>query len=134
MSRMRVWTLAVVVGVAMVMPMPMTAWAGQQVQKVAKQEKNGEKKATQHKGDKKKEKEPGKKGKKSTGNEPKPEKAGKREEKKEQKEKKAEKTGEEKVTVCHRPPGKPENAQTITIGASAVEKHLAHGDSEGPCK
>ncbi|MEQ9029208.1 MAG: hypothetical protein RLP44_10890, partial [Aggregatilineales bacterium] len=37
------------------------------------------------------------------------------------------------VTVCHIPPGNPANAHEITIGASAVSAHLAHGDSVGPC-
>jgi len=40
----------------------------------------------------------------------------------------------EKVTLCHVPPGNPENAHTITVGAPAVEAHLVeHGDSIGPC-
>jgi len=43
--------------------------------------------------------------------------------------------GEEKVTICHVPPGNPENAHDITIGASAVPAHLANheGDHVGPC-
>lgn len=37
-------------------------------------------------------------------------------------------------TVCHRPPGNPDNSRTITVGSkSALEAHLAHGDSRGPC-
>ncbi len=41
---------------------------------------------------------------------------------------------EEKVTICHIPPGNPENAHTITVGASAVPAHIAnHGDSVGEC-
>ena len=39
----------------------------------------------------------------------------------------------EKVTVCHIPPGNPDNARTLTIGAESLEDHLAHGDLEGPC-
>ena len=40
----------------------------------------------------------------------------------------------EKVTICHIPPGNPDNAHTITVGAPAVPAHLAeHGDSIGPC-
>jgi hypothetical protein len=39
----------------------------------------------------------------------------------------------DKVTVCHRPPGNPNNAHTITIGAPAVPAHLGHGDSLGAC-
>jgi len=44
-------------------------------------------------------------------------------------------TGENdsKVNVCHRPPGNPVNAHTINVGASAVQAHLAHGDSLGVC-
>lgn len=38
-----------------------------------------------------------------------------------------------KVTLCHIPPGDPENKQTITIGAPAVRAHLAHGDHLGEC-
>jgi len=37
------------------------------------------------------------------------------------------------VTVCHRPPGNPSKAHTITIGAPAVPAHMAHGDSLGGC-
>ena len=38
-----------------------------------------------------------------------------------------------KVVICHIPPGNPSNAHTITISQSAVQAHLAHGDSLGPC-
>ncbi len=39
-----------------------------------------------------------------------------------------------KVTICHIPPGNPENAQTITVGESAVLAHMTqHGDTIGPC-
>jgi hypothetical protein len=41
--------------------------------------------------------------------------------------------GGAKVTLCHIPPGNPDNAHTITVGASAVPAHLAHGDTLGPC-
>jgi hypothetical protein len=41
--------------------------------------------------------------------------------------------GVEKVTICHVPPGNPENAHTITVGSPAVPAHMAHGDSEGAC-
>lgn len=41
---------------------------------------------------------------------------------------------EDKVTICHIPPGNPANAHTIVVGASAVPAHLAnHGDSVGAC-
>jgi len=38
------------------------------------------------------------------------------------------------VTLCHIPPGNPGNAQTLTVGASAVPAHLAHGDYLGACR
>ena len=41
---------------------------------------------------------------------------------------------EEKVTICHLPPGNPANSQTITVGAAAVPAHLAHGDYLGACE
>lgn len=41
--------------------------------------------------------------------------------------------GQEKVTICHIPPGNPDNAHTITVGAPAVPAHLAHGDTLGEC-
>ena len=41
----------------------------------------------------------------------------------------------DKVTICHIPPGNPSNAHTITIGASAVAAHQAHGDYvKGSCE
>lgn len=39
----------------------------------------------------------------------------------------------DKVDICHLPPGNPENAQTISIAASTLATHLAHGDKEGEC-
>ncbi len=43
-------------------------------------------------------------------------------------------SGEDKVTICHIPPGNPENAHTIRVGAAAVPAHLLlHGDSLGEC-
>jgi hypothetical protein len=44
------------------------------------------------------------------------------------------KVGNDKVQICHRPPGNPDNRKTLSIGASAVQAHLAHGDTEGPCE
>ncbi len=41
---------------------------------------------------------------------------------------------ERKVTICHFPPGNPDNEHTISVGASAVPAHLAHGDYRGECK
>jgi hypothetical protein len=41
----------------------------------------------------------------------------------------------EKVTICHIPPGNPENRHTITVGAPAVEPHVRlHGDTIGECE
>ena len=41
---------------------------------------------------------------------------------------------EAQVTICHYPPGNPENAQTLTIGVSALDAHLSeHGDTLGAC-
>ncbi|MCH8878385.1 MAG: FG-GAP repeat protein [Planctomycetes bacterium] len=42
--------------------------------------------------------------------------------------------GDGLVTICHIPPGNPENAHTITVGVDAVPAHLAHGDHCGPCE
>jgi len=39
----------------------------------------------------------------------------------------------EAVTLCHAPPGNPDAAHTISVGAPAVPAHLAHGDTEGEC-
>jgi len=38
-----------------------------------------------------------------------------------------------KATICHRPPSNPTNAQTFTVGQSAVRAHMAHGDTIGAC-
>ncbi len=40
---------------------------------------------------------------------------------------------EDQVTICHVPPGNPDNAHTIVVGAAAVQAHLNHGDFEGEC-
>ncbi len=40
---------------------------------------------------------------------------------------------EHKVTICHIPPGNPDNAHTIEVSENAVAAHLAHGDTLGPC-
>jgi hypothetical protein len=42
--------------------------------------------------------------------------------------------GQEKVTVCHRPPGNQGNAHTIQVGSSALSRHLGHGDTAGSCQ
>lgn len=41
--------------------------------------------------------------------------------------------GEPKVEVCHAPPGNTANIHTITIKASALATHMAHGDLAGAC-
>jgi len=42
--------------------------------------------------------------------------------------------GQDKVTICHIPPGNPENAHTIVVGAPAVPAHVEnHGDTLGEC-
>src|SRR5262249_53663336 len=42
---------------------------------------------------------------------------------------------EDKCTICHVPPGKPNNPQTLTIGCAAAQAHLRNhpGDCMGPC-
>ena len=40
-----------------------------------------------------------------------------------------------KVLICHIPPGNPENAHTICVGAPAVRAHAErHGDPVGACE
>lgn len=44
---------------------------------------------------------------------------------------------EPKADVCHVPPGNPENVHVLSVGASAVPAHLAHGDYmawQGSCQ
>jgi LPXTG-motif cell wall-anchored protein len=40
---------------------------------------------------------------------------------------------DDKVVVCHIPPGNPGNAHTIVVSENALPAHMAHGDTEGPC-
>lgn len=40
---------------------------------------------------------------------------------------------QERVELCHVPPGNPDEAHTITVSAEAAEGHLAHGDTRGEC-
>jgi hypothetical protein len=43
-------------------------------------------------------------------------------------------SGQEKVTICHIPPGNPENRHTIVVAAPAVQAHVElHGDTIGEC-
>ena len=39
-----------------------------------------------------------------------------------------------KITVCHVPPGNPNNAHTISISSSAWKAHEKHGDYRGKCR
>lgn len=39
-----------------------------------------------------------------------------------------------KVTVCHIPPGNPEQKKTLCLPDSAIKAHLDHGDYLGICK
>lgn len=39
----------------------------------------------------------------------------------------------DKIEICHYPPGNPYNPQRITISIDALEAHLAHGDNIGYC-
>jgi len=55
------------------------------------------------------------------------------EEEKEDEEEEEEEEKENKIKICHVPPGNPDNAHTIEVSQSAVDAHLAHGDSLGPC-
>jgi hypothetical protein len=43
--------------------------------------------------------------------------------------------GGNKVTICHVPPGNPDNAHTIRVGENAAARHLDRhaGDFEGRC-
>jgi hypothetical protein len=42
---------------------------------------------------------------------------------------------QERVVICHRPPGNPSNGQTLTLPPQAAQHHLEHhpDDSLGPC-
>jgi hypothetical protein len=42
--------------------------------------------------------------------------------------------GNDKVKICHIPPGNPDNAHTIRVSENAVDAHLDHGDYKGECK
>jgi len=39
-----------------------------------------------------------------------------------------------KITICHKPPGEPENTQTLQVDQSALQAHIDHGDAIGPCQ
>ncbi len=38
-----------------------------------------------------------------------------------------------KITICHIPPGNPDNKRTLTISTSALQAHINHGDVMGSC-
>lgn len=38
-----------------------------------------------------------------------------------------------KTVICHVPPGNPANQHTLSVGSSAVDAHLGHGDYTGEC-
>jgi hypothetical protein len=38
-----------------------------------------------------------------------------------------------KITICHVPPGNPNNRHTIEVSMNALSAHLAHGDYIGSC-
>lgn len=40
---------------------------------------------------------------------------------------------EEQVTICHQPPGNPDERKTLKVPQSALKAHLAHGDVTGDC-
>ena len=37
------------------------------------------------------------------------------------------------ITICHIPPGNPNNARTMVVNESDLPAHLRHGDTLGPC-
>lgn len=39
------------------------------------------------------------------------------------------KTSNNKITICHIPPGNPGNCHEITISVNALDAHLDHGDT-----
>ena len=41
--------------------------------------------------------------------------------------------GNDKVTICHIPPGRSTKAHTLSVNVMAVPAHLRHGDTLGPC-
>jgi len=41
---------------------------------------------------------------------------------------------QEKESICHRPPGNPENAHRITVGQPAAENHLDQHEEDGSSK
>ncbi len=41
---------------------------------------------------------------------------------------------DDRVTICHFPPGNPGNVHTLVVGESATGAHLRHGDELGPCE
>lgn len=46
----------------------------------------------------------------------------------------ADNDGDGRITICHVPPGNPDNPHTIAVSPNALPAHLAHGDHCGPCE
>ena len=42
--------------------------------------------------------------------------------------------GQDKETICHRPPGNPDNAHRITVGEPAAEHHLTQHEDDSTTK
>ena len=42
--------------------------------------------------------------------------------------------GDDKVMICHIPPGNPSNPRTLIVSEGALQAHLDHGDSLGMCE
>ena len=40
---------------------------------------------------------------------------------------------EERIAICHLPPGNPTDAHTIIVGKAALDAHFGHGDEAGEC-
>lgn len=39
-----------------------------------------------------------------------------------------------KVVVCHIPPGNPDNMRILAISENAIQAHIGHGDRSGICE
>lgn len=39
-----------------------------------------------------------------------------------------------KITICHVPPGNPDNAHEITVAEASLPAHFPHGDTLGTCE
>jgi hypothetical protein len=43
-------------------------------------------------------------------------------------------TPSQQITICHFPPGNPNNPQTIIVSANSWNAHQSHGDYQGVCE